>query len=325
MASRDVVLLSIDSGRDGLPSNALRLAAMGRRLADQRGGQLRWLVLGDLPAQLAALAGSYGVVAVDHADDDSLGGWAGDAQVNAAADYLGDRQGALLIAAQTFDSRCVVPRIAARLGCGVVMNVVDLNSDDDGLSLTAAAYGGDTRSGYRFEGDATAVVALGDNVVDAGPAGSQGEAPLEIVSLDCGEPERVSVVERAVTEGPRIEDAEVIVAGGRGLQDAANLGLVEELAAALGGVVGASRPIVDDGWIERSQQVGLTGSITRPRLYIAVGISGASQHMVGCTSAKTLVAINIDPDAAVFRQCRYGLVGDCLELLPAITRAIKES
>jgi electron transfer flavoprotein alpha subunit len=82
---------------------------------------------------------------------------------------------------------------------------------------------------------------------------------------------------------------------------------------------------VDDGWIERSQQVGLTGSITRPRLYIAVGISGASQHMVGCTSAKTLVAINIDPDAAVFRQCRYGLVGDCLELLPAITRAIKES
>ena len=123
-----------------------------------------------------------------------------------------------------------------------------------------------------------------------------------------------------MTEGPRIEDADIIVAGGRGLGAPENFRLVQELAAALGGMAGASRPIVDDGWAEPARQVGLTGKITRPSLYIAVGISGASQHMVGCAAAKTLVAINRDPDAAIFRYARYGIVGDCLEILPALIR-----
>ena len=103
-----------------------------------------------------------------------------------------------------------------------------------------------------------------------------------------------------------------------------NFSLVEELAEALGGMAGASRPIVDDGWADASRQIGLTGKITRPALYVAAGISGASQHMAGCAAAKTLVAINRDPDAAIFRYARYGIVGDCLEILPEITRAVKD-
>jgi electron transfer flavoprotein alpha subunit len=99
--------------------------------------------------------------------------------------------------------------------------------------------------------------------------------------------------------------------------------LVEELAQALGGMAGASRPIVDDKWADSSRQVGLTGKITRPVLYVAAGISGASQHMVGCSAAKTLVAINRDPDAAIFRYAKYGIVGDCLEILPELTRVVK--
>jgi electron transfer flavoprotein alpha subunit len=100
--------------------------------------------------------------------------------------------------------------------------------------------------------------------------------------------------------------------------------LVEELAEALGGLPAASRPIVDDGWTDSSRQVGLTGKITRPSLYIAAGISGASQHMAGCSASKTIVAINSDPDASIFRYARYGIVGDCLELLPELTRAVQE-
>jgi electron transfer flavoprotein alpha subunit len=136
--------------------------------------------------------------------------------------------------------------------------------------------------------------------------------------------ERIRVVERAQAEGPRLEDAQIIVGGGRGLGSAANYQLVEELAEALGGMAAASRPIVDDGWADPSRQLGLTGKIARPALYIGAGISGASQHMVGCSAAKTIVAINNDPDAAIFRYARYGIVGDCLEILAELTRAVRE-
>jgi electron transfer flavoprotein alpha subunit len=135
--------------------------------------------------------------------------------------------------------------------------------------------------------------------------------------------ERVGVVARSEAVGPRIEEADIIVAGGRGLGAKENYRLVHELADALGGMAAASRPIVDEGWAEPARQVGLTGKITRPQLYIAAGISGASQHMVGCAAAKTLVAINHDAEAAIFRYARFGIVGDCLEILPALTRAVK--
>jgi electron transfer flavoprotein alpha subunit len=99
--------------------------------------------------------------------------------------------------------------------------------------------------------------------------------------------------------------------------------VVEELAQTLGGMAAVSRPLVDNGWVDSSRQVGLTGKITRPTLYIAAGISGASQHMAGCAAAKTIVAVNTDPDAAIFRYARYGIVGDCLQILPELTRAVK--
>jgi electron transfer flavoprotein alpha subunit len=135
--------------------------------------------------------------------------------------------------------------------------------------------------------------------------------------------ERIRVIEPAHTEGPRLEDATVIVAGGRGLGTAANFRLVEELAEAVGGMAAASRPIVDDGWVDPSRQVGLTGKIVRPVLYIAVGVSGASQHMAGCSAAKTIVAINRDADAAIFRHAKYGVVGDCVEFVPELIRALR--
>jgi electron transfer flavoprotein alpha subunit len=219
----------------------------------------------------------------------------------------------------------VAPRLAGRIGAGVVMNAVGLENEGGKLKVTASAYGGDTRVAYEVEAAVCVVGVMSDALLaEAAEAGTS--PPVRDVPVDLARTEeRICVVQEAKTEGPRLEDASIIVAGGRGLGAAENFNLVEELAAALGGMAGASRPIVDDGWADSARQVGLTGKITRPVLYVAAGISGASQHMVGCSAAKTLVAINRDPDANIFRYATYGVVGDCLEILPELTRAVKGS
>jgi electron transfer flavoprotein alpha subunit len=279
-----------------------------------------------MPQRAAEIAAQYGVTSIDRIDDAKLTGFQPDVFVEALAQYCGQYAPKVLLFSQTFDARVVAPRLAGRLGVGVVMNGVDLESDGSGqLRVTASAYGGDTRVVYELK-SAQSVVGVSTNTIVAAPLEKSGTQPaVRDVHVDLGKvEERIRVVERAQTQGPRLEDAQVIVAGGRGLGAKENFKLVEQLAETLGGMAGASRPIVDDGWIDSSRQVGLTGKITRPVLYIAAGISGASQHMVGCSSAKTLVAINRDPDAPVFRYARYGIVGDCLEILPELIRAAKE-
>ena len=163
------------------------------------------------------------------------------------------------------------------------------------------------------------------NAVAAQPAETPSSPQTSEFAVDLSSiTERIRIVRPARTEGARLEDAQVIVAGGRGLGSSGNFKLIEELAEAVGGMPAASRPLVDDGWTDASRQVGLTGRITRPALYMALGVSGASQHMAGCSAAKTIVAVNRDPDAAIFRYAKYGIVGDCLEIIPELIRAARE-
>jgi electron transfer flavoprotein alpha subunit len=307
-------------------SDAEEALTLGRSVAAALGRELRWLVLGPLPEGAAATAGRFGAAGIDHADDPKLRSFQPDAYVAALAQYCAESPPRLLLFTQTFDARVAVPRLAARLGVGVVMNAVGIDADGGMLRVTASAFGGDTRTVYELGGKAPHLVALGANAVTPAPQDGAGTSPVvRQVALDLdGAAERIRVVTPPTREGPRLEDAQTIVAGGRGLGEAANFTLIEELAAALGGVAGASRPIVDDGWTDSSHQVGLTGKITRPALYIAAGISGASQHMVGCAAAKTIVAINRDADAAIFKHARWGVVGDCLAILPELIRAAKE-
>jgi electron transfer flavoprotein alpha subunit len=301
------------------------LLTLGRTIAAARGGALRWLVLGALPADAAATAARFGAGGIDHIDDPKLAASGTDAHVAALAQYCADAPPQLLLFNQTFQVRDAAPRLAARLGVGIVMNGVGIARAGDGLAVTASAFGGDTRTVYDLGGAAPHLVAVAANAVVPEPAATPSSPVVRTVTVDLtAVAERVRVVTPPARQGPRLEDAQTIVAGGRGLGEAANFALVEELAAALGGVAGASRPIVDDGWAAPAQQVGLTGKITRPGLYIAAGISGASQHMVGCSAAKTIVAINQDPDAAIFKHARFGLVGNCLEILPELIRAAKE-
>jgi electron transfer flavoprotein alpha subunit len=328
MTSAAVVVCTWGGDREGLPSETEELLTLGRKASAALGGSLSWLILGAVPNGAAEFAGRYGVTGLDRIEDAKLASFQPDSFVEALAQYCEQQSPKALLFGQAFDARLVAPRLAGRVGAGVVMNGVDLDVDAEGrLQVTASAYGGDTRVVYELTGDRLCIVAVMPNAVPPEPLEEAAAEPaLRDLHFDLGPiEERIRVVKPAQAEGPRLEDAEIIVAGGRGLGSPESYRLVEELAEALGGQAGASRPIVDDGWVDSSRQVGLTGKITRPGLYIAAGISGASQHMAGCSAAKTIAAINSDPDAAIFRYARYGIVHDCLEILPELIRAAKKA
>ena len=300
------------------------LLTIARKLSTSQEADLRWLVVGPAPRPaIEELGATYGITTIDCIDDPKLEAVAPDASVEALAQYCASRPPTTLLLSQTFDTRLIAPRLAGRLNAAVLMNALELEIADDALLVTASAYGGDTRAVYELPGAGLNVIAMMPNATTPEPAA--GSTPIsEDFAVDLSEiEERIRLVERKAEEGPRLEDAQIIVSGGRGLGSADKFVLIEELAEALGGMAAASRPIVDDGWADSSRQIGLTGKIARPSLYIAAGISGASQHMAGCAAAKTIVAINRDPDAPIFRHARYGIVGDCLEVLTELTRALR--
>lgn len=314
-----VVVCSWGEARDGLPAGAEEVLHIGRGLAAATGASLHWLVLGPLASRAPESAGRYGVAALHHLDDPKLAKDGADARVEALAVYCAHHAPQLLILHQTLEARSVAPRVASRLGSAVVMNGITVAPVGTGYEITASAYGGDTRVVY--EVGPRPIVGFVANAAVPEP-GDGPPVAAEAIAVDLSAvQERVEVVTRARFEGPRLDDAEIIVSGGRGLGHKDNYKLVEELAAALGGIAGASRPLVDDGWVDSSHQVGLTGRITRPNLYVAIGISGASQHMAGCSAARTIVAINRDAEAAIFQYARYGIVGDALEIVPELIRA----
>jgi electron transfer flavoprotein alpha subunit len=312
-------------GTWGTSGGAEELLTVGHGVATALGTELAWVVVGPTSDDLATLGGRHGVAAVDRLVHPKLTTFGGDVAVEALAQYAHQFDFRLLMVPQTFDARLTAPRLAARIDAGVVMNGLALGADGGEVAVTASAFGGDTRVVYVLAGAPRYVVGMSTNALAVEPAPTATTPPVRDVALDLDAvQERVQIVARSEAAGPRIEEATILVAGGRGLGDKANYRLIHELADALGGMAAASRPIVDEGWAEPARQVGLTGKITRPQLYIAAGISGASQHMVGCAAAKTLVAINRDPDAAIFRYARFGIVGNCLEILPALVRAVKQ-
>ena len=312
-----VVLFSWGKSIEGGTAEALTFAL---DQATERGAEMRWAVTAELEQEAVALAAHHGVRHVDVIDTAADGV---DARVAVFAGYCRVTASDLILFNQSVEGRVIAARVAGRLGLPVLANVVALSSSGGGMKAEANAYGGDTRAEYVLSAPRNVL-----SVITTGLVARVAAAPAAV------ETQRVTVDGGAVTAGfevvsapkvqeQRLEDAEIIVAGGRGLGKQENFELVKQMAEALGGMWGGSRAIVDDGWIDSSRQVGLTGKITRPGLYIAAGISGASQHMAGCSAAKTIIAINKDPDASIFRYARYGVVGDCVELLPELIRAAK--
>ncbi|MHC4470705.1 MAG: electron transfer flavoprotein subunit alpha/FixB family protein, partial [Planctomycetota bacterium] len=217
------------------------------------------------------------------------------------------------------------PALAARLGVAIVTDAIECSVEEGKLRAVRPVYAGKAR--IVVEPDkAPVVLSLRPNVFE--PA-EERDAKAEEVSVKAdltGEQIRTVVREVLAPEVRQVDltEADIIVSGGRGLKGPENFHLVEELAEAIGGVVGASRAVVDAGWRPHAEQVGQTGKTVSPKLYVACGISGAIQHLAGMSSSKCIVAVNKDPDAPIFKVSDYGIVGDVFEVLPALSAAVKE-
>ncbi len=315
-----VALCTWGDAIEGGTEEALTLAA---KVANAANTELNWVVIGAVADLAADIASQYGVKQIDKIADAKLDGFGPDAVVEALAQYCEQEKPNTILFNQNISARLIAPRLAGRLGVPVLMNGFDVSVSDDSLNVSATAYGGDIHASYQLNESVNVVSIITTSIVAEAAAQTSTPANRDITVDLSAIDERFKVISAAKAEGPRLEDAEIIVSGGRGLGKADNYVLIKELAEALGGMHGASRAIVDEGWIDSSRQVGLTGKITRPGLYLAAGISGASQHMAGCSAAKTIVAINKDPDASIYRYARYGIVGDCLEVLPELIKAAK--
>jgi len=292
--------------------------------ARELGATVEAVAWGGDVATYAAELGAHGATKVHDLGDlgDSLAGPPVAAAI-AAAVAAGDGPDAILVG-QTYDGRDIAGRLSAKLDKPVLTNVVDLAAGEPPVACHAV-FGGATIVKATFDGGAPYIYVVRAKSFAAEPSG--GGAP-EVVSLsvpDTGATNAAKVVERHVEErsGPKLDEAPIVVSGGRGLGEAENFKMIEELAKLLKAAPGASRAIVDAGWVPYSYQVGQTGKTVKPTVYIACGISGATQHMVGMKGAKNIIAINKDKEAPILQIADLGIVGDVHKVLPKLIEALK--
>jgi len=291
----------------------------GRRIADSLDCHLTAVVLGageDISKEL----GQYGADRILVVDNHALREYVNDAYTNVITDIIDKENPFAVILGASTQGKDLSARIAARINAPLAMDCVAVRVENSNLVVTRPMYGDKILADVVLDGKPQ-IAAIRPNsmsIVKTAGAGS-----VEKLDVDVGKTDLTFIEKKLETGKVELTEADVIVSGGRGM-GGSDFSVVEELADLLGGAVGASRSAVDEGWRSFSDQVGQTGKVVSPNLYIACGISGAIQHLAGMSSSKIIVAINKDPDAPIFSKADYGIVGDLFEIVPLITDEIKK-
>jgi electron transfer flavoprotein alpha subunit len=305
---------------DGGPSSiGLELLTRARDL-----GEVTAIYVGAGSDSAFARLGEFGVTKIVHIDPgDSL---AGAPVARVMSDLVSSTLPDLILFGQAYDDRDVAGRLGARLGAGVIANAIDVDLASGTASTTHEIFGGTQLATAAFTGAAPYIVVVRPKSFTAAPSASGTTPAVEKLDLpDVGKAAAwitgTHVEER---EGPKLEEAAIIVSGGRGLGSADNYQLIEKLGKLLGAATGATRAIVDAGWVPYAKQVGQTGKTVKPDIYIAAGISGAMQHLVGMKDSKVIIAVNKDADAPIFTIADLGIVGDVHKVLPKLIEALEK-
>ncbi|GAC1510523.1 MAG: electron transfer flavoprotein subunit alpha/FixB family protein [Candidatus Dormibacteraceae bacterium] len=301
-----------------LAATSLEMMAKARTLGD-----VEAIALGGGAKAAAATLGKHGAKVVYVNEDAAFDDFVAEPATAALESLCKQDAPDLILFGFTPDSREVAGRFAARLGVGLISNAADLAEEDGGFVAKVPYFGGAKLAAMKAS-KKPAIILIRPKSFEVSESGGNAEIKELAVSIDAGS-KRAHVTERVVeaSEKVKLEDAKVVISGGRGMGSPDNFPLLEDLANALGGAVGASRAVVDAGWVPYSMQVGQTGKSVRPGVYIAVGISGAMQHTVGMKASKVIIAINKDAEAPIMKMADLGVVGDALKIVPALTAAVK--
>ena len=324
-------ILAITEQREGnWNRTSFETLAAAQQMAKDSGGSLAVAVIGKGVAALAGELAGYQLAEVLHIEHDLLEKYTPDGYSLALRQVIEQAKPDLVLFPHTYQVRDFAPKLAAALGKGMIADCVGYRHEGGRFVFVRQMFQGKTAADVTFQGEPPwfASFQAGAFRSDLLAANSAGKAPVRIVPADL-KPEQIRTkpleLFREAKQAVDLTQAPIIVAIGRGIKDAANIPQAEKLAKLLGGELAASRPICDEGWLPMDRQIGSSGQTVAPKLYLALGISGAIQHVVGMKGSRTIVAINKDANAPIFEVADYGIVGDIFEIMPALTEELEKS
>lgn len=301
------------------------VASEGRRVADALGSSLCAVAVGSGVADKAADLGRYGVDKVYVADAPSLEHYVAETYVPVIADIIRQCDPAVVILPASVDGKDLAARLAAKLQAGLAQDCTQVACENGAVKAKRPIFAGKCFAWCEWAEGTLPLISCRPNVMDCLPPNEDKKAEIDKVDISAPTPRtRVQSFDMDTSGKVELTEAEIIVSGGRGMKGPENYAILEELAKILGAAVGASRAAVDAGWRPHSDQVGQTGKVVNPNLYIAAGISGAIQHLAGMGSSKFIVAINKDSEAPIFTKADYGVVEDLFNFIPAFTEEVRK-